>query len=83
MKLFNEPIYNIDQIDKVPNIGDGIKKKIKEFIEDGTIKRFEFIETDEKTNILKLLESVWGIGPKNAQKLYDKKIRSIEDLRKH
>ncbi|CDW74543.1 helix-hairpin-helix motif family protein [Stylonychia lemnae] len=83
LKLFNEPIYNIDQIDKVPNIGDGIRKKIKEFIDDGIIKRFEFIDTDEKHNTLKLIESVWGIGPKNAQKLYDKKIRTIEDLRKN
>lgn len=51
-------------------IGKGILKKIDEFIHEGTIKRFEFIEQDEQTKVVELLEGVWGLGPKGALKLY-------------
>lgn len=83
IKQFTEPIYSIDQLEDVPNIGKGIITKLKEYINEGSIKRFDFIDTDEKLKSLTLLESVWGIGPSNAQKFYDKKIRTIEDLRKN
>lgn len=46
-------------------------------MKEGTIKKFEFIDNDDKIKVLNLLESVWGIGPSNAKKLYDMKIRSI------
>ena len=63
---------------KVAGLGDGIIRKIKEFIADGTIKKFEFIDTDEKTNTIELLEGVWGLGPRGAEKLYNKGIKTIE-----
>jgi DNA polymerase/3'-5' exonuclease PolX len=47
-------------------LGEGIIKKIREFIADGTIKRFEFIDTDPKTKAIQTLEGVWGLGPKGA-----------------
>lgn len=72
-----------DQLEGVPGLGDGIIRKIKEFIADGTIKKFEFIDTDEKTNTIELLEGVWGLGPRGAEKLYNKGIKTIEQLRKH
>ena len=59
----------------------GILKKIDEFIHEGTIKRFEFIEQDEQTKVVELLEGVWGLGPKGALKLYKQGIHSIEELR--
>ena len=62
-------------------IGKGILKKIDEFIHEGTIKRFEFIEQDEQTKVVELLEGVWGLGPKGALKLYQKGVHSIEELR--
>lgn len=70
IRLFKDPIYSIDQLEEVPNIGKGIRDKIKEYIDEGSIKRFEFIEKDERLNVLSLIESVWGIGPQNAKKLY-------------
>ena len=66
----------------VPGIGKGIKDKIEEFMREGTIKRFEFINNDEKTKALEVLEGVWGLGPRGADKLYKQGIKTIEDLRK-
>lgn len=61
-----DPIYEIDQLEHIPNIGKGIIDKVKEYINEGQIKRFAFLETDEKVKALQLLESVWGVGPVKA-----------------
>lgn len=55
---------------------------MKELIAEGTIKRFEFIDTDEKVKAISVLEGVWGMGPRGAEKLYAKGIKTIEDLKK-
>mmetsp|Transcript_14692 Transcript_14692/g.10591 ORF Transcript_14692/g.10591 Transcript_14692/m.10591 type:complete len:87 (+) Transcript_14692:887-1147(+) len=66
----------------MPYIGDGIKKKIKEFLESGVIKRFEFLSHDPKLLAIEELGEVWGIGPKVAAKLYAQGIKSVEELKK-
>ena len=43
LRSYNKPIYEVDQLDEIPYLGEGIKKKIRELIEQGSIKRFEFI----------------------------------------
>lgn len=83
LRSFNEPLYSADQLEGVPGIGKGIITKIEELIKEGTIKRFEFIDKDEKTKVLEVLEGVWGLGPRGADKLYKKGIKSIEQLRKN
>ena len=45
----DEDILSADQLEGKPGIGDGIIRKIREFIADGTIKKFEFIDTDVRT----------------------------------
>lgn len=77
-----DPIYDIDQLDNIPNIGKGIRDKVKEYMAEGHIKRFDFIDTDDKVKAIQLLESVWGVGPAKAKELYAKGIRTIADLRK-
>lgn len=64
-------------------IGEGILKKIRELITEGTIKRFEFIDKDEKTQAIEQLEEVWGVGPRGAEKLYKQGIKTVEELRKN
>ena len=49
IKSLDIDITDADQLEGLPGVGDGIIKKIREFIADGTIKKFEFIETDERT----------------------------------
>jgi DNA polymerase lambda len=83
IKSLDIDITDADQLEGLPGVGDGIIRKIREFIADGTIKKFEFIDTDERTLTIQLLEGVWGLGPKGAEKLYNKGIKSIDDLRKN
>lgn len=54
----------------MPYIGEGIKKKLKEFLETGIIKRFEFLSKDKKVLAVDVLSEVWGVGPKRAAQLY-------------
>jgi DNA polymerase/3'-5' exonuclease PolX len=70
LRSYDKPLYSADQLEGVHGIGEGIIKKIREFMEEGTIRRFEFIERDEKTKVMDLLEGVWGMGPRGAEKLY-------------
>ena len=70
-------------MDDLPYIGSGIKKKIKEFLESGHIKRFDFLSKDEKVIAIDVLSGVWGVGPKHAAKLYSQGIKTIDDLRKN
>ena len=77
IKSLDIDITDADQLEGLPGVGDGIIRKIREFIADGTIKKFEFIDTDERTLTIQLLEGVWGLGPKGAEKLYNKGIKSI------
>ena len=60
-----------------------MKGQIREFLKTGTVKKYEHLFKTTKTEVMKDLESVWGIGPAIAKKLYDKGIASIEDLREH
>ena len=83
LRSFDKPLYSAEQLEGVPGIGKGLIDKIKELIKEGTIKRFEFIENDKKTNTIELLEGVWGLGPRGAEKLYNQGIKSVEDLKKN
>lgn len=52
IKSIDKPIHSADDLNGTPGLGEGIIKKIREFIADGTIKRFEFIDTDPKTKAI-------------------------------
>ncbi|CDW73148.1 helix-hairpin-helix motif family protein [Stylonychia lemnae] len=47
LRAIKEPIYSVDQLKEVPYLGQGILKKVKELIEEGTISRFDFLSHDE------------------------------------
>jgi DNA polymerase lambda len=51
-------------MDDIPFIGDKIKKKIKELIETGAMKKYTFLSKDEKIVTVDMLAEVWGVGPK-------------------
>lgn len=82
IKAYAKPITNADQMDEIPFVGEGIKKKVKEFLEEGKMTKLENLQSDPKLEILEKLSKIWGVGPAAANKLYSSGIRSIEDLRK-
>jgi DNA polymerase/3'-5' exonuclease PolX len=69
-------------MDEIPFVGEGIKKKVKELIEQGKMTKLESLTSDKKLMILEELAKIWGVGPQAAQKLYAAGIRSVADLRK-
>ncbi|MBS3146227.1 DNA polymerase/3'-5' exonuclease PolX [Candidatus Woesearchaeota archaeon] len=78
-----EVIYKkggIKAIKEIPSIGEGISRKIEEFIKNGKIKEYE--ELKEKFPVdIDELKRVEGLGPKGIKFLYKKlKIKNIEEL---
>ncbi len=73
---FKGDIMNVNQLKGLPNIGPAVLEKLNEFVETGTLRVLE----KEKNNPVTILSEIYGIGPKNAEKLVDAGITSIADL---
>lgn len=70
---------NYKSLSSLPGVGETIIKKFKEFIETGTLRLLERERNDPKN----LFADIFGIGPKKAEELVDKKnIKTIEELKK-
>ena len=76
---YEQPIYSVNQIKNLPNIGKTIIEKLNEFVQTGKLNAIE----KEKNNPLIFLTKIHGIGPKKAKELIDKGITSIESLKKN
>lgn len=82
IKAYAKPITDAEQMDEIPFIGEGIKKKVKEFLAEGKMSKLESLKGDEKLMLLEMFAKIWGVGAVAAQKLYQSGFRSIEELRK-
>lgn len=69
-------------MDEIPFVGEGIKKKVKEFLAEGKMSKLTNLQSDSKLTILETFNNVWGVGPAAASKIYSSGVRSIEQLRK-
>jgi len=80
-----EPIEKFasnDRLETIPGVGEGIAKKIKEYLETGKLKYFEELKKVFPEGLLEIM-SVPGIGPKTAKTLYQElKIKSLVQLEK-
>ncbi|MFQ5866436.1 MAG: DNA polymerase/3'-5' exonuclease PolX [bacterium] len=77
-----EKFLNQDRLETIPGIGEGIAKKIKEYLETGKLKYFDDLKKGFPEGVLEML-SVPGIGPKTAKTLYDELgIKSLAQLEK-
>ena len=74
----DNPKISPEEIRKIHGIGKSIADKYKEFITTGKI---DILEQENRNPILEL-SGVYGIGPKKADELIKKGIKSIKDLRK-
>eukprot|EP01017_Pseudomicrothorax_dubius_P034101 TRINITY_DN4632_c0_g4_i1.p1 TRINITY_DN4632_c0_g4~~TRINITY_DN4632_c0_g4_i1.p1 ORF type:complete len:470 (+),score=87.17 TRINITY_DN4632_c0_g4_i1:356-1765(+) len=83
LKTFPKNIESEADVENLPGIGDKLKQKIKEILETGKLLKAEVMEGTEENRALDLLSRVWGIGPKTAKKLYERGIKTIEDLRQN
>lgn len=90
LRGIRKKIRSISDVKKVRGIGPKITQKIKEYLDTGKINVVEdkrkFLRkkpVSKKQKILNDFQTIWGIGPKKAETLYDKGIRSISELSKH
>ena len=63
IKAYSKPITDADQMDEIPFVGEGIKKKVKELIEVGKMSKLESLNKDTKLTVLEELAGIWGVGP--------------------
>ena len=68
-------------MDYIPFVGEGIKKKVAEFLEKGKMTKLENLKEDPRLVAVETLSKVWGIGNAAAEKLYASGISTIEQLR--
>jgi DNA polymerase beta len=91
LRIIDTKITSTNQIKGIRGIGPKVIEKVKEYLDTGKISAVENAKKElkkekvlsEKEKALEELETVWGIGPAKAQKLYNEGIRSIKDLRKN
>ncbi|MDH5174989.1 MAG: helix-hairpin-helix domain-containing protein, partial [Elusimicrobiota bacterium] len=77
-----EKLVSNDKLQTIPGIGEGIAKKIKEYLETGKLKYFEELKKAFPEGLLEIM-SVPGVGPKTAKTLYEElKIKSLTQLEK-
>ncbi|MBW2152432.1 MAG: DNA polymerase/3'-5' exonuclease PolX [Deltaproteobacteria bacterium] len=71
-----------EKISKLPGIGEGIAKKLKEFLETGKLKYYEELKQSEYAPLTEFLK-IPGMGPKHTKLVYDRLgISTIEQLQK-
>lgn len=77
-----EDIAKEGKLTEIKGIGEGIAKKIVQYLEKGKIDKLEEVKQKIPPTLLELLE-IPGIGPRGAYALYTKLgIKSLDDLKK-
>ena len=77
------PIYSVDDVKGVKNVGKRTIEKIQEIIDNGFSKKAEAFRKDPKVSLISSLTGITGIGPVAANKLVkDKGVTSMDDLAK-
>lgn len=73
----DEDIKDYSELKGKPGIGETILSKLKEYQETGTLKMLEKYENDP----IQIFTEIHGIGPKKAEALKEKGIKTIEELK--
>jgi len=75
-------IYKEGKLEEIPGIGEGIAKKIKEYIETGKMKKAEEVLSKIPSGLLPLM-SIPSLGPKTIALAYKKLgVKDINDLKR-
>lgn len=77
--LYDAPIYDITQISDLKGIGKTIMAKFQEYLDTGKLRAIE----KERENPMLLFTNIYGVGPKKAEALIKKGIKTIAQLREN
>ncbi|KAF7710287.1 DNA nucleotidylexotransferase isoform X2 [Silurus meridionalis] len=80
LKSLPVPLRNISDIERLPCLGPETKAVIQDIFECGSSSKVEEVLTDERYRTLKIFTSVFGVGPKTAEKWYRKGLRRLEQI---
>ncbi len=77
-----EELARENRLHEIPGVGDRIAKKIKEFLETGTVKKYEELKKEIPEELAELLDIPY-LGPKTLKLAYEKLgVRSLDDLKR-
>ncbi|MBI2207903.1 DNA polymerase/3'-5' exonuclease PolX [Candidatus Woesearchaeota archaeon] len=77
-----EEIWKKGSLDDIPGVGEGLAKKIEEFLKTGKLEYYEKLKKEVPVD-MEELGRVEGLGPKTILKLYKKyKIKNLKELEK-
>jgi DNA polymerase (family 10) len=65
-----ETIYRQGGLDNIPGVGEGIAKKIEEFLTTGKLEYYEKLKETIPSGVIELLD-ISEVGPKTAKLLYE------------
>lgn len=75
-----EEVYEQDELEDIPGVGESIAEEIVEYVETNTVERLEKLKKDMPVD-LRSLSSVETLGPKKIMDLYNELgIKNLDDL---
>ncbi|XP_061084472.1 DNA nucleotidylexotransferase [Conger conger] len=80
LKSLPGAVHRLSDLHGVPCLGDQTRAVIEEILESGISSKVQDIVNDDRYQTLKLFTSVFGVGPKTAEKWYRKGFRSFPDI---
>uniref|UniRef100_A0A3B4AAC0 DNA-directed DNA/RNA polymerase mu n=1 Tax=Periophthalmus magnuspinnatus TaxID=409849 RepID=A0A3B4AAC0_9GOBI len=83
LKSLSWSIESVRSIEGLPYVGDSSRTVIQEILQYGRSFEVERILADERYQTLKLFMSVFGVGPKTADKWYRQGLRSLSQILAH
>jgi DNA polymerase IV len=91
LRTIDREITSISQLKNVRGIGPKIIAKIQEYLDTGKIQAVQSakkeiekeVKLSRKDSAILEFQTVWGIGPKKAESLWDAGIRDVEELDRH
>jgi DNA polymerase/3'-5' exonuclease PolX len=88
LRTIGNKVTSVSQLKNIPGIGPTIVKKVKEYLDTGKIEAVEDAKVEiqkgkklsDKESVMGVFETIWGVGPKKAEALYQSGVRTLEEL---
>ncbi|KAJ8359815.1 hypothetical protein SKAU_G00163400 [Synaphobranchus kaupii] len=80
LKSLPGAVCHLADLQGVPCLGDQTRAVIEEILDSGVSSKVKDILSNDRYRTLKLFTSVFGVGPKTAEKWYRKGFHTFEDI---
>ncbi|CAG9313653.1 unnamed protein product [Blepharisma stoltei] len=83
LKMLPYKVTDASQLENIKGIGDKTLRKIDKILKNGYLQRTKKLQQDTHVKSLGELENIFGIGPRKAEELYEKGLRTIDDIKRY